>query len=64
MTFSEIILVIGFTLLFISAISVCALLVIAIKKPEENSDDINIGTLWGLFLFGLSMGMLLLWISL
>lgn len=63
MTFNDIILIVGFSLLFISAISVFALLLTALKRPDQSSDEINIGTLWALFLFGLFMGMFLLFLA-
>ena len=56
--------IIGFVLLFISAISVYGLLLRAITTPDVNGDEMNVGTLWALFLFGLSMGIFLLWIAL
>lgn len=59
--FSIIVLVIGAGLLLLGSISGYALFVKALKTPDKFGDEANVGTLWGLFVFGLSAGLLLAW---
>ncbi|MGB4497936.1 MAG: hypothetical protein WBI40_04490 [Methylococcaceae bacterium] len=57
--FNIIILVIGIGLLLLGSVSGIALFKNAIKPPEKV--DIGLGTLWSLFITGLSFGILLAW---
>lgn len=59
--FSIIILIVGFGLLFLGAISGYALFSRALKLSDKFGDETNIGTLWGLFIMGLCMGLALIW---
>jgi len=59
--FSIVVLVAGSGLLLLGAISGYALFARALKISEKYGDETNIGTLWGLFILGLSAGLLLVW---
>ena len=59
--FKIITLVIGIGLLLLGSISGAALFKNAIKPPERVGADIGLGTLWSLFIMGLSFGLLLAW---
>ena len=63
-TFSIIVLTIGIGLLLLGAISGYALLARALKASDKFGDETNIGTLWGLFILGISAGLLLVWFAL
>jgi hypothetical protein len=60
-TFHVIVLVVGFGLLLLGAISGYALFARALKISDRFGDETNVGTLWGLFLFGLVVGLPLIW---
>jgi hypothetical protein len=55
--FKIITLVIGIGLLLLGSVSGIA----SIKPPERVGADIGLGTLWSLFITGLSFGLLLAW---
>ena len=59
-----VVLAVGFGLLLLGAFSGYALFARALKLSDKFGDETNIGTLWGLFLIGLSGGLLLTWLSL
>ncbi|MGB5445174.1 MAG: hypothetical protein WBM99_06670 [Psychromonas sp.] len=60
-TFSIVVLVVGGGLLLLGAISGYALFARALKISDKYGDETNMGTLWGLFILGLSAGLLLVW---
>lgn len=60
-SFDIIVLAVGAGLLLLGAISGCALFVRALKISDRFGDETNVGTLWGLFMLGLSAGLLLIW---
>jgi hypothetical protein len=60
-TFDIVVLVVGFGLLVLGAVSACALFMRSLKLSDKFGDETNVGTLWGLFLLGLSAGLLLIW---
>jgi hypothetical protein len=55
------VLVVGGGLLLLGGISGCALFARALKMSDKYGDETNVGTLWGLFILGLSAGLLLVW---
>jgi hypothetical protein len=59
--FEIIVLVVGAALLLLGGGSGYALFVRALKISDKFGDETNIGTLWGLFVLGLSAGLLLIW---
>lgn len=59
--FSIIILTVGFGLLILGFFSGYALFSRALKLSDKFGDETNVGTLWGLFVFGLSIGLVLIW---
>lgn len=59
--FSIVVLVARGGLLLLGAIASYALLARALKISDKYGDETNIGTLWGLFILGLSAGVLLVW---
>lgn len=59
--FKIIVLVIGVGLLVLGAVAGVALLKNALRSPDQYGDEMNVGTLWGLFLFGLFVGLAMLW---
>jgi hypothetical protein len=59
--FSIVVLVVGGGLLLLGAIAGYALFARALKISDKYGDETNIGTLWGLFILGLSAGLLLVW---
>jgi len=62
MTAFEIILVaVGAALLLLGGVSAFALFARALKISDRFGDETNIGTLWGLFLLGVSAGLWLMW---
>jgi hypothetical protein len=60
-TFSIVVLIVGFGLLLLGAVSGYALFARALKLSDKYGDETNVGTLWGLFLLGVSAGLLLVW---
>ncbi|MGH8501612.1 MAG: hypothetical protein ACREVE_03905 [Gammaproteobacteria bacterium] len=62
MTAFEIILVaVGGALLLLGGVSAFALFARALKISDRFGDETNVGTLWGLFLLGVSAGLWLIW---
>ncbi|MBA2408576.1 MAG: hypothetical protein H0V62_01950 [Gammaproteobacteria bacterium] len=62
MTAFEIILVaVGGALLLLGGVSAFALFGRALKISDRFGDETNVGTLWGLFLLGVSAGLWLMW---
>jgi hypothetical protein len=59
--FDIVVLVVGIGLLTLGAVSGFALFARALKISDRFGDETNVGTLWGLFLLGLSAGLALLW---
>jgi hypothetical protein len=53
--------VVGLALLILGGVSGYALFARALKISDKFGDETNVGTLWGLFLLGLSAGLALLW---
>jgi hypothetical protein len=60
-TFDIILLVVGAGLLLLGGGSAFALFARALKLSDRFGDETNVGTLWGLFLLGVSAGLLLIW---
>lgn len=63
-TFDIIVLIVGSGLLLLGGFSGYALFARALKISDKFGDETNVGTLWGLFILGLSAGLLLIWWSL
>jgi hypothetical protein len=59
--FHIVVLVVGVGLLLLGAASGYALFARALKLSDSYGDETNVGTLWGLFLLGISAGLLLVW---
>jgi hypothetical protein len=59
--FEIVVLVVGVGLLVLGSVSGYALFARALKISDKFGDETNVGTLWGLFLLGLSAGLALLW---
>ena len=59
--FNIVVLVVGLALLVLGGGSGYALFARALKISDKFGDETNVGTLWGLFLLGLSAGLALLW---
>jgi hypothetical protein len=59
--FDIIVLVVGTALLVLGGVSGYALFARALRISDKFGDETNVGTLWGLFLLGLSAGLALLW---
>lgn len=59
--FSIVVLIVGGGLLLLGAFSGYALFTRALKVSDKFGDETNVGTLWGLFILGLSAGLLLTW---
>jgi hypothetical protein len=59
--FDYVVLLVGAGLLLLGGISGYALFARAMKISDKFGDETNVGTLWGLFLLGLSAGLALLW---
>jgi hypothetical protein len=59
--FYIVVLIVGLSLLLLGGISGFALFARALKISDKFGDETNVGTLWGLFLLGLSAGLALLW---
>lgn len=62
--FNIIVLIVGIGLLLLGSVSASALFVRALKLSDKFGDETNVGTLWGLFLLGLTAGLLLIWLAL
>lgn len=60
-TFEIIVLIVGAGLLLLGSFSGYALFARALKLSDKFGDETNVGTLWGLFILGLSAGLLLIW---
>lgn len=60
-TFEIIVLIVGAGLLLLGSLSGYALFARALKLSDKFGDETNVGTLWGLFILGLSAGLLLIW---
>ena len=60
-TFEIIVLVVGAGLLLLGGGSGIALFARAMKISDKFGDETNVGTLWGLFILGISAGLLLIW---
>ncbi len=63
-TFHIILLLVGVGLLLLGGISAYALFTRALKIPDRFGDETNIATLWGLFILGVLVGLLLIWFAL
>lgn len=59
--FEIIVLIVGVGLLLLGGFSGYALFARALKISDKFGDETNVGTLWGLFILGLSAGLLLIW---
>jgi hypothetical protein len=59
--FNIVVLVVGVGLLILGGVSGYALFARALKISDKFGDETNVGTLWGLFLLGVSAGLALLW---
>lgn len=59
--FEIIVFLVGAGLLLLGGGSGYALFARALKISDRFGDETNVGTLWGLFLLGLSAGLLLMW---
>lgn len=59
--FEIIVLIVGSGLLLLGGFSGYALFARALKMTDKFGDETNVGTLWGLFMLGLSAGLLLIW---
>jgi hypothetical protein len=59
--FYIVVMIVGGGLLVLGGVSGYALFARALKISERFGDETNVGTLWGLFLLGLSAGLALLW---
>jgi hypothetical protein len=60
-TFHIVLLVVGIGLLLLGGGSAYALFARAVKLSDRFGDETNVGTLWGLFLLGVSAGLFLIW---
>jgi hypothetical protein len=60
-TFHIVLLVVGIGLLLLGGGSAYALFARAMKLSDRFGDETNVGTLWGLFLLGVSAGLFLIW---
>jgi hypothetical protein len=59
--FNIVLVVVGVGLLLLGGVSGYALFARALKISDKFGDETNVGTLWGLFLLGVSAGLALLW---
>lgn len=62
--FASIVLIVGIGLILLGASSGYALFTRAMRGADKPGDETNIGTLWGLFMLGLSAGLTLIWLAL
>jgi hypothetical protein len=60
-TFDIILLVVGSMLSLLGGASGVALLLRALRTGSNIGDETNVGTLWGLFVVGLTFGLYLIW---
>ncbi|SHO57330.1 hypothetical protein [Vibrio quintilis] len=63
-TFQIIVLIVGGGLLLPGGYSGCVLFARSLKISDKFGDETNVGTLWGLFILGLSASLLLMWLVL
>jgi hypothetical protein len=59
--FNIVVLIVGVGLLILGGVSGYALFARALKISDKFGDETNVGTLWGLFLLGVSAGLAMLW---
>ncbi len=59
--FEIIVMVVGVGLLLLGGVSGYALFTRALRHGDKFGDETNVGTLWGLFTMGLTIGLLLIW---
>lgn len=59
--FYIVVMIVGGGLLVLGGVSGYALFARALRISDRFGDETNVGTLWGLFLLGLSAGLALLW---
>lgn len=59
--FEMIVAVVGVGLLLLGGVSGFALFRSAMKQGDRMGDEVNVGTLWGLFAMGITIGLLLLY---
>jgi hypothetical protein len=62
--FDIVVMTVGGALIVLGGVSGYALFARALKLSDRFGDETNVGTLWGLFLLGLSAGLALLWLAL
>lgn len=60
-TFEIIVAIVGVGLLLLGGVSGVALFRRALTQGDRMGDETNVGTLWGLFTMGLTIGLLLIW---
>ena len=63
-SFSSVVLLVGVGLLALGGASAIALFSRALKSTPTTGNETNVGTLWGLFLLGLVMGLVLIYFAL
>lgn len=59
--FDIVVLIVGSGLLLLGGGAGYALFTRSLKISDKFGDETNVGTLWGLFILGLSAGLLLIW---
>lgn len=59
--FGIILVIVGAALLILGGVSAFTLFARALKISDRFGDETNVGTLWGLFLLGVSAGLWLIW---
>lgn len=64
LTFNFILSLVGGGMLLLGTISGFALFIRALKISDKFGDETNVGSLWGLFLLGISSGLFILWFAL
>ena len=62
--FDIILLVIGIALLFLGGFSGYSILTRSLRVSDKFGDETNIGSLWALFLIGISVGLFFIWLGL
>jgi hypothetical protein len=62
--FEIVLLIIGFCLILLGGFAGYALLSRSLKISDQFGDETNVGTLWGLFMVGLSIGLFMVWVAL
>jgi hypothetical protein len=60
-SFEIVLLAVGIGLLALGGMSGYFLFARAVKISDRFGDEANVGTLWGLFLLGVSAGLFLIW---